>query len=175
MKTGYCTKLVREEEIIVKPKTKAACLPLLDSIPSDPDTILTAMDKVKEVREKYGQKYTIMTLVQQLYRVAVGVQWVYSEEFKYFLVRLGGMHMLMSFCGSVGTLFQHTGFDEILSSTFGGVNKMLTGKKFPQNVRAFRIVAEEMLRYLFINKEVESMENSSRKSFEAECYCKVVD
>ena len=36
---------------------------------------------------------------------------------------------------------------------------MLTGKKFPQNVRAFRIVAEEMLRNLFINNEVESMEN----------------
>ena len=117
------------------------------------------MDKVKEVTEKYEQKYTIMTLDQQLYRVAVGVQWVYSEEFKYFLVRLGGMHMLMSFCGAVGTLLQDCGFHEILSSTFGGVNKMLTGKKFPQNVRAFRIVAEEMLRNLFINNEVESMEN----------------
>ena len=71
-----------------------------------------------------------MTLNQQLYRVTVGVQWVYSEEFKYFLVSLGGLHMLMSFCGSVGPLPQDSGFSEMLSSTSSGVNKMLTGKKF---------------------------------------------
>ena len=34
----------------------------------------------------------------------------------------------------------------ILSKAFAGVKKMLTGKKFPQNMRALRLVAEESLR-----------------------------
>ena len=38
-----------------------------------------------------------------------------------------------------------TGLSDIMSPVFGGVSKMLIGKKFPQNVRALRIVAEEAL------------------------------
>jgi hypothetical protein len=34
-----------------------------------------------------------------------------------------------------------TGLAYVLSAVFGGVAKMLTGKKFPQNVRAMRLVA----------------------------------
>ncbi|KAH3779134.1 hypothetical protein DPMN_180613 [Dreissena polymorpha] len=36
--------------------------------------------------------------------------------------------------------------EDILKASFGGVNRMLTGKNFPQNVRALRMVAEEVLR-----------------------------
>ena len=38
-----------------------------------------------------------------------------------------------------------TGLSDIMSPVFDGMSKMLTGKKFPQNVRALRIVAEEAL------------------------------
>ncbi len=54
--------------------------------------------------------------------------------------------MLMSFVGAVGTLMTETGLAQILESVFGGVEKMLTGKKFPMNMRAMRLVAEELLR-----------------------------
>ena len=37
---------------------------------------------------------------------------------------------------------------EVLPVAFAGVQKMLSGKKFPQNVRALKMVAEEILRYL---------------------------
>ena len=33
----------------------------------------------------------------------------------------------------------------ILASTFGSVDKMISGKKFPQNIRALRLIAEIML------------------------------
>lgn len=39
-----------------------------------------------------------------------------------------------------------TGIVEILSSAFGGVLKMLTGKKFPKNVRTLRMLVEDLLR-----------------------------
>lgn len=54
--------------------------------------------------------------------------------------------MLMSFVGAVGTLMAGTSLAEILESVFGGVSKMLIGKKFPMNIRAMRMLTEELLR-----------------------------
>ena len=54
--------------------------------------------------------------------------------------------MLMSFVGCVGTLMADTGLKEVMESEFGGVTKLLSGKNFPQNVRALRLVVEELLR-----------------------------
>ena len=62
------------------------------------------------------------------------------------IMRLGGMHTLMSFVGSIGTLMAGSGLYELLESTFAGVQKMMTGKHFPQNVRALRLVTEAFLR-----------------------------
>jgi hypothetical protein len=45
------------------------------------------------------------------------------------------------------------GLLDILSEVLGGVPKMLSGKKFPQNVRALRMMAEEVLQSLFLNHD----------------------
>ena len=55
------------------------------------------------------------------------------------------MHLFMSFVGSVGVLMAGGGLEEILKSTFGGVQHMLTEKKFPQNTRTLRMLCEEIL------------------------------
>ena len=55
------------------------------------------------------------------------------------------MHTLMNLAGSVGTLHADSGLEEILKSTFGGVQHMLSGKKFPQNICALCMVAEELV------------------------------
>ena len=51
----------------------------------------------------------------------------------------------MSFVDSVGVLMANSGLDEILKSAFGGVQHMLSGTKFPLNVRALCLVMEEVL------------------------------
>ena len=38
-----------------------------------------------------------------------------------------------------------SGMNEILAGTFGSVEKMLSGRKYPQNVRAIILLVEEML------------------------------
>ena len=93
---------------------------------------------------------------QQLYRVIVHVKWAYPKLFETLILRLGGMHMLMSFVGCVGTLMADTGLKEVMESAFGGVTKLLSGKNFPQNVRALRLVVEELLRS--ISEQSESYE-----------------
>ena len=91
---------------------------------------------------------------QHLYLVTVHVKWAYPKLFETLIPRLGGMHMLMSFVGCVGTLMADTGLKEVMESAFGGVTKLLSGKNFPQNVRALRLVVEELLRS--ISEQIES-------------------
>ena len=143
---GFNVALARNHGHSVKPATTAIYTPLIDMTPSDPDTIMAAMIEAQRLTNACGQTITVFTNDQQLYRVAVNVTWVYPRLFTNFVPRLGGMHFIMSFFGAVGTLMSNTGLTEIMQTTFGGVPKMLSGKKFPQNVRALRMVVEELLR-----------------------------
>ncbi|KAK3889055.1 hypothetical protein Pcinc_006931 [Petrolisthes cinctipes] len=56
------------------------------------------------------------------------------------------MHFLTSFVGAVGSLMSNSGLEDIMKAAFGGVTKMLTGKNYPPNTRALRLVVEEALR-----------------------------
>ena len=142
----------------MQPKTKAVYLPLIDMTPSDPDTIMTALHEAKRLTKERGQKNAIFTSDQQLYKVAVEVQWAYPREFSDVINRLGRMHTLTCFVGAVGTLMQGSGLSEVLESTFAGVTKMLSGKKFQQNIRAMRLVLEEMLRSTMSDGSISTME-----------------
>ena len=48
--------------------------------------------------------------------------------------------------GSVGALMAGSGLEEILSSVFVGLDKMLLGLKFPMNLRALRLTVIELVR-----------------------------
>jgi len=107
---------------------------------------MTALVQAERLTAQSGQEFTIFTCDQQLYRVSLQILWTYPEQFEHVVLRLGGMHMLMSFARAVGSLMAESGLAEVMNEAFSGVAKMLSGKKFPQNVRALRIVAEELLR-----------------------------
>ena len=62
----------------------------------------------------------------------------------------------MSFIDSVGTLMNETGMADVLTPFFGGVAKMLIGKKFPQNVRALRLMTEEVLKHILAEQHFKS-------------------
>ena len=136
-----------EEGLSLQQKTKAVYLPLIDMPPAEYDTALTSMLQVKRLSEAAGQPFTVITFDQQLYRYAVEIQWARPDIFPQstFLIRYGGMHMLMSFIGAVGNLMTETGLSNILSSAFSGVHKMLQDKKFPMCMRALRMVVEVIL------------------------------
>ena len=103
--------------------------------------------EAKKLTTLAGQATTLFTTDLQLYRVALNVQWVYPNLFGDDCInRLGGMHFLMSFVGAIGSVMSNSGLEDIMKAAFGGVAKMLTGKKYPQNTRALRLVVEEILR-----------------------------
>ncbi len=97
---GYNTAACREQKGNIMPKTTAVYLPLIDMTPSDPDTIMTALSRAQELTLKTGQEFVVFTCDLQLYRVALNVIWTYPDRFANVIMRLGGMHALMSFVGS---------------------------------------------------------------------------
>ena len=104
---GYYTQYLREHDQSLKPGTKAMYTPLIDMLPSDPTTMMTAMVEAQKLTRQTGQVYTVFTADQQLYRVMINILWVHPEMFHNFIPRLGGMHMLMSFVGCVGILMKY--------------------------------------------------------------------
>ena len=107
---------------------------------------MTALRHAQEITTKCGREFIVSTGDLQMNRVTVNILWAYPEQFGNIILRLGGMHMLMSFVGSVGTLMAGSGLYELLELTFADIQKMMTGKKVHQNVKALRIVTEELLR-----------------------------
>ena len=66
------------------------------------------------------------------------------------------MHFLVSYIGSIGVLMAGTCMKEILEKAFGGVSKMSTVKKYPQNLRALKMLMEEVLRPLLKDRKITS-------------------
>ena len=142
--SGYNTKIMSKTGQSIKSKTNVIYKLLINQTPSDPSTILTAMCDVENTCEKSGQKETVFTCDQQLYRVTMDILWNNPQRWINFYPRLGGMHWLMSFVGSIGKLMKNSGLERLMKASFAGVEKMLIGKKFPMNVRALRIVVVEL-------------------------------
>ena len=57
----------------------------------------------------------------------------------------------MSFVGCIGNLMGNTGLSNILKTAFGGVDKILLGKNFSNNIRSLRMAVEEILRLVLLN------------------------
>ena len=67
---------------------------------------------------------------------------VYPELFRNFVLRRGGMHLLMSFAVSIEALVANSGIQLVLKLVYDGVPWIAMGKQFLQNVRAIRMVIE---------------------------------
>ena len=161
--SGFNTKCAGESGQQPGHKTGIVYTPFSDMIPAEPDTMKTAMVEA-HLTLLTGQEWTIFKNDKQLYQVAVNITWVDKNMFLYVcnVPCLGDMHMLISFVEAFGTLMRGSGFEEILKSTFAGVPKLLSGKNFPQNVRALRNVTEELLRPILNNQGLHSTKKHTK-------------
>ena len=107
--------------------------------------MLTAMCNLEKISKDAGQSFSMLTSNQQLFRVMLYVIWENPPRWVGSVQRIGGMHWIMSFVGSAGKLVENSGLAQLMMSSFAGVEKMLTGKKFPMNIRALRFVVAELL------------------------------
>ena len=121
------------------------------------------LDAIK-VTNSCGQNFTVHITDAQLYQLVIENMWVSPQEFPNLHPHMGIMHWEMNFIGCIGTLHADSGLSDILKSAFGSVDKMLIGKKYPQNERALRMVVEELLRpYISKIENVEEFDSFLKK------------
>ena len=101
------------------------------------------MLEAERIPVQAGQEFTVFTLDRQLYKVALYVIWSDALRWNHMIPRLGCMHW---FIGCVGVLMENSGLVPWLQSAFASVPKMMTGKKFPMNIRALRFAVMELLK-----------------------------
>ena len=82
---------------------------MINAKPSDPSTAYTSMLTGKKLAESHGQKYAVKTGDLQIYRVCVQITWDNPETFSSLFLHLGGMHLLISFVGCMGSLLEDSG------------------------------------------------------------------
>jgi hypothetical protein len=142
---GFNTRAVREQGILPSKKTSINYDQLKNGKPSNPSTVYTALLRMKKRANSRGLYWVVNNADLQLYEVSCQIFWSNPEQFTPYIPIIGGMHKLMNFTGAVFNLMIDSGLIEILEHAFAGVAKMASGKKYPQNVRALRMVAEEVL------------------------------
>ena len=99
--SGYDTRRTRETGQSVKSKSRLYDRPMINKTPTDLSTMLTAMCDLENISKDVGQSFSMLTCDQQLYRVMLDVIWANPPRWVGFIPRIGGMHWLMFFAGSV--------------------------------------------------------------------------
>ena len=88
----------------VRPATDTRYRPLLYLKSSDPSTVKTAMVEIHLLISDCGQQFVVITSDHQIYKVILDNIWATQEVFRNINPRLGGLHTIMSFSGSVDKL-----------------------------------------------------------------------
>ena len=143
---GFNTQVCRESGMQTACKSIVRYMPLLNMKPADPDTVNTVIVKGLSIIEGANQDYFVMTADMQIYKIIVSIIFATLDLRTKVIPILGSTHFLMDFVSCVGTLMSGSGLKSILCGTFGSVEKRLEGKKYPHNIRALRLLTEEILR-----------------------------
>ena len=125
--------------------------------PTDPDTVNTAFVKGLSFVERTNQDYIVMTADMQIDKIFVNIIFATPDLRTYVIPFLGFKHFLMDFVYCVGTLMSGSSLKSILCGTFESVDKMLDGKKYPQNIYALRFLTEDIFRPIFEQNQLNNM------------------
>ena len=143
---GYNNLLARSDLECSKKKASTYVIgPLLDAPPNHPDTVFTSMIYMQKTLESMGMTYIHLSVDMQLFILLTSIKWIYSERFCNIIARPGIMHTVQAVCGAIGNLNQGTGLEQLISSAFGGIAGIMSGKSWVAALRAFRMVTYTLL------------------------------
>ena len=152
---GYNTRLCRQADMLPQPHTKVAFLPpLVDRPSAHPDTIKTAIERGQSLARAAGEDVLISIADQQLYKVITDILFYEPLYFKFVIPVFGVMHMFMNFIHAAAIIKAGSGVKAVLAVTFGSIDKMLNGMKYPQIFRALKTLVEKLFRDVVQEPEV---------------------
>ena len=148
---GFNAYLERQEASTStkKPKTLVVFGPLLDAPPTHPDTVMTTLVYLENTSKNFGMQYAHISVDLQLYQISCFVQWNDPYRWKSLVLHPGIMHTLMSFLGCIGTLVKASGVEVLLTAAFGGLAGIITGKSWPNALRAYLLITTVLLQDFF--------------------------
>ena len=124
--------------------------PMLPAPATDYSTIFTVMDNLQRMMEKLGQKSSVLTFDQALYRKAKEIQWRMADRFQNFFLRLGGFHVVMVFLAVLGKMFRDSGLDDALADSgvyaCNTVGQIFRGSHYNRGIRCHKLALESMCR-----------------------------
>jgi hypothetical protein len=126
--TGFYSKVTESHTR----QTLVTYAPVVDSKPSDMNTVFTTMKKCMDMSKVVGQHNSIQTFDQQLYAVSRQVKWSMPNVFRTHFLRLGGFHTLSCYIAYIGKLWADGGLRDLMvySGVYAGctVDQMLSRK-----------------------------------------------
>ena len=129
-------------------------LPFINAPPSNFSTVYTAILRLICIAKSQAQPHILVTADLAIYSKAQQIIWSKPELQESVTMRLGGMHLIMSFIGSIGKLFGDGGLLDILTSSnvyaTGTARMLLQGKHFAKGMRGVKI-AHEALTHLYLS------------------------
>lgn len=129
-------------------QTEIAYLPLWDSSPTQLSTVYTVMLSLQNLTRHLGQKNTIVTFDQAIYKLAKEIQWKRPEQFEDMVVRMGGFHIMLNYLGTIGKMIADAGVHELLvdAGLYSDVTigSILKGKQYKRAIRAHKLLREAL-------------------------------
>ena len=78
-------------------------------------TIFTLLTTFQKQMRKLDQPYTVVTFDKKIYCFAKEIQWKYTDMFDDLVIRLGGMHILITFQAVIGKMFAESRLEDLLN------------------------------------------------------------
>ena len=123
--------------------------PLINALPSHPDTLLTTLTYMQQSLLDMGMTYAHVSVDMQLFVVTKQVCWNKPLTFKNVIAHPGGMHIIQSFVGCIAKLMKGSSLEVYVAAAYGGLTGIFNGKSWVKAMRAFRGVSAAILkRYL---------------------------
>ncbi|KAF4529941.1 hypothetical protein B566_EDAN016852 [Ephemera danica] len=158
---GYMQAGMEGSNCLPYHQTHVRALPFIDSSPSNPDTIYTALVDAERRSVECGQKYCYFTGDLPTYVKAREIVTHMQEKqiFMNVVVRLRGVHLLMNFLGAVGYIMSGSGIEELLSTIYarGSVDNMMNAKYYSRAIRGHFLIHAALGKLIFLRLDLQDV------------------
>ena len=144
-------------------KTIIGYLPIIPAPAQEMDTVMTVLQRCKQITQALQQKVTVVTFDQALYYRARELVWLKPYILNNVIIRLGGYHAAMNFLGVIGQHFAEAGlldtWDESGLYSEDTATKILKGTSWNRAICAHKVTCEALFRLMLQNFQTWPTEN----------------
>ena len=131
------------------PPAATAMLPLINMKPCDETCLYSTLLCIDAQARKLNMPTACVTFDQLLWLIAVEI--TKAAALNNIVCHLGGLHLMMSFLGSIGTVMLGSGLQELTGFVYGAdtVEHMLAGKAVSRALRDHLLIQSALTTLLF--------------------------